>query len=171
MLRHATVVVAGLLAGCAHVAPHTSAPDGIGSASYRSAADSDLAHYHLAMGEIATGATPEVHAPPRYPPAMLASCPALVELPARVIVGADGRVGEVRIGAPTARQPYADAIRAAAQGWRYTPLTITRWAADAAGESHPVDSQTRPFSLDYVFSFRCAHGRATVSDGAGTAAR
>lgn len=168
MIRTAMVAVAGLLAGCVHTAQRASAPGSVGSASYRAVADSGLAHYQLALGQVATGATPELHAAPAYPSSMLATCPSLVELPARVIVGPDGRVGEVRITAVPAQQPFAMAVRRAAEAWRYTPLTITRWAADAAGNSHPVDSQTRPFSLDYVFTFRCAHGHATVEAGPGS---
>ena len=96
---------------------------------------------------------------------MLAACPPRVELPARVIVGLDGHVGEVRMQQPPARRPFADAVRQAVQDWRYTPLTITRWAADASGTSHPVDTQIKPFSLDYVFTFRCEHGHTSVSSG------
>lgn len=166
-MARALVILAGavLLAGCAHMEQESPVVPGVGSASYRSAATSDLAHYQLALGQIATGATLEAHAPPSYPPSMLASCPRLIELPARVIVDTGGHVSEVRLPAATDQQPFADAVQQAVRGWRYTPLTITRWAADADGTSHPVDSQAQPFNLDYVFTFRCEHGRATVSAG------
>jgi hypothetical protein len=167
----AILVVAVLLAGCARMARQSPAPAGIGSASYRSAASSDLAHYQLALGQIATGATLETHQPPSYPSSLLASCPPSIELPARVIVDTAGHVSEVRLQVASDRQPFAEAVRQAVRGWRYMPLTITRWAADADGRSHPVDSQARPFSLDYVFTFRCEHGRATVTAGAQPARR
>jgi hypothetical protein len=167
MMARALAILAGaaLLAGCAHMAQESPATGGVGSASYRSAATSDLAHYQLALGQIATGATLETHEPPSYPPSLLASCPRSIELPARVIVDPAGHVSEVRLHAATDQQPFADAVRQAVRGWRYTPLTMTRWAADADGTSHPVDSQAQPFSLDYVFTFRCEHGRATVTAG------
>jgi hypothetical protein len=171
MIRVAAALAAvALLAGCAHAARKPPVAPGIGSASYRTAADAGLAHYSLAMGQIAMGATLEAHEPPVYPAALLTHCPSLVELPARVIVGADGHVSEVRMDTPSGQQPFADAVRQAVQGWRYVPLTITRWAADAGGNSHPVDSETKPFSLDYVFAFRCEHGRTVVSAAPGAPA-
>lgn len=127
-----------------------------------------MAHYQLALGQIAMGAQPLSDPAPTYPPAMLAACPASIELPARVVVGADGGVSEVRIDATAvaAHAPFAAAVRAALQRWRFQPLQISRWAAAADGTSHEVDSDTRPFSLDYVFSFRCRHGHASVKSDA-----
>jgi hypothetical protein len=159
-----------LLAACAHTA-RTPPGAGQGSASYRVAADTGLVHYKLALGQVAMGATLEQHAAPAYPASMLSTCPALVELPARVIVDTQGGVEEVRMTALPSRQPFADAVRRAVGSWSYTPLTITRWAADAEGTSHPVDSEARPFSLDYVFTFRCAQGHTSVSAGPRQAAR
>ena len=167
----AMLAAATLLAGCAHLAPEPPTGTGVGSASYRTATGTGLAHYQLALGQTAMGATLQAHEAPAYPPSMLASCPPQVELPARVIVDAQGRVGDVRMDPSPAQRPFADAVRLAVQGWRYAPLTITRWAADAQGDSHPVDSEAKPFSLDYVFTFRCEHGRASVSSGPGPASR
>lgn len=166
MTRATTPLAAAvLLAGCTHIAAKPPAKAGVGSASYRSADNSDLVHYHLALGQVAMGATLDAHEPPGYPQAMLTACPSLVELPVRVIVGTEGSVDEVRINPPLAQRPFADAVRQAVQGWRYTPLTITRWAANADGTSHPVGTGAKPFSLDYVFTFRCEHGRTSVSSG------
>ena len=163
--------VALLLAGCvAHEAKTPSGP-GQGSASYRIAGDTGLAHYQLALGQVAMGATLEAHDPPAYPDAMLTTCPARIELPARVIVGTQGNVDEVRMNPPATQRSFADAVRRAVQGWRYAPLTITRWAADADGTSHPVDTEAKPFSLDYVFTFRCEHGHTSVTSGPQQAAR
>jgi hypothetical protein len=159
------LAVAALLAGCARDALKPSTEPGVGSASYRTVTDSGLARYSLSMGQVAMGATLEAHDPPTYPGAMLSTCPARVELPARVIVGVQGDVDEVRLDPPPAQRPFADAVRQAVRAWHYIPLTITRWAADADGNSHPVDSESKPFSLDYVFTFRCEHGRTSVSSG------
>lgn len=165
MTRHprAAALLLALLAGCTQATRPAPTSPGVGSASYRTDATSDLTHYQLALGQTATGATPDVHRAPSYPPAMLAACPARVELPARVVVGEDGRVEDVRVTPASGQAPFAQAVRAAVGAWRYTPLTISRWAADAEGVSHPVDTEARPFSLDYVFTFRCEHGRASVS--------
>jgi hypothetical protein len=172
-MARATVILAAavLLTGCAHSVQKTDAAAGIGSASYRMANDTGMAHYKLALGQVATGATLEAHEPPAYPEAMLATCPPLVDIPARVIVGTQGGVDEVRMNPATAQLPFADAVRQAVQRWRYSPLTITRWAADADGTSHPVDTEAKPFSLDYVFTFRCEHGHTTVSSGPQPGAR
>ena len=172
-MSRATAILAAavLLAGCAHTAQKPGAAPGIGSASYRVADGTGMAHYELAMGQIATGATLEAHQSPTYPAAMLATCPPLVEVPARVIVGTQGSVDDVRVNPPPAQPAFANAVRQAVRGWRYSPLTITRWAADADGTSHPVDTEAKPFSLDYVFTFRCEHGHATVTSGPENASR
>lgn len=164
MIRATAILAAAVLVvSCARTAPKPSSPPGVGSASYRVADNTGIAHYQLAMGQVAVGATLEAHQPPTYPDAMLASCPPQIELPARVIVGTPGSVDEVRMSPPAAQQAFANAVRLAVQTWRYTPLTITRWAANADGTSHPVDTETKPFSLDYVFTFRCEHGHTSVS--------
>ena len=172
-MTRATAILAAivLLAGCAQTAKKKPAAPGVGSASYRVANDTGMAHYELAMGQIATGATLEAHEPPAYPETMLAACPSLVDIPARVIVGTQGSVDEVRMNPPAAQLPFADAVRQAVRGWRYSPLTITHWAADADGTSHPVDTEAKPFSLDYVFTFRCEHGHASVTAGPEPATR
>lgn len=166
-------MLAALLGGCAHVTGRAPPPAPVGSTSYRSGANAGLAHYPLALGQVAMGAAALSHPAPVYPPAMLASCPPSIEVPARVIVNAQGGVGEVRIAAPieAARPLFAAAVRIAIQAWRFQPLQITRWAAAADGTTHPVDSETRPFSLDYVFTFRCQQGQASVAAGAGAPVR
>jgi hypothetical protein len=161
-------LLASLLGACAHDARRAPAASPVGSTSYRSSAGADLAHYQLALGQVAMGATPLSDPAPVYPPTMLAACPASVELPARVIVNAQGGVSDVRIDAASqaTRQPFAIAVRTAVHAWRFQPLQITRWAAAGDGTTHPVDSDARPFTLDYVFTFRCEQGRASVSSGA-----
>lgn len=166
MLRTVLALAAlALLAGCAQVSKPPVAVPGVGSASYRSADNTGLAHYELALGQVAMGATLQAHEPPEYPSSELVACPARIELPTRVIVGPEGGVSEVRMQPAPAERPFADAVRQAVRRWLYSPLTITRWAADADGTSHAVDSEAKPFSLDYVFTFRCEHGHATVSSG------
>lgn len=166
-LRAACPLLIALLGGCAHDIRSAPTVSSVGSTSYRSGTGKDLAHYELALGQIAMGAMPISHPAPVYPPAMLAACPASIELPARVIVGADGGVTEARINGAidAAHAPFAPAVRRALQTWRFQPLQISRWAAAADGTSHEVDSDTRPFSLDYVFTFRCRQGRASVASG------
>jgi len=84
-----------------------------------------------------------------------------------LIVGVNGMVGEVRITdearADASRRAFIAAVRTAALQWRFNPLMINRWAADADGNSHVVDSETKPFSLDYVFRFECHAGKGRVS--------
>jgi len=81
-------------------------------------------------------------------------------------------VSEVRVAgeaqADANRRAFIDAVRAAAAQWQFNPLQINRWAADADGNSHVVDSETKPFSLAYVFRFACHAGQSTVSAAAAT---
>ena len=95
---------------------------------------------------------------------MLASCPAHVELRALLIVGKDGIVDEVRIDhSPVAAPAFFAAVRAAAMRWRFEPLLISHWAADANEETHSVDAEAKPFSLPYAFRFACHAGKVEVS--------
>ena len=73
----ALLAATALLTGCAHTLRKTTAEAGVGSASYRSAPESGLAHYQLALGQVAMGATLQAHVAPAYPDTMLAACPSL----------------------------------------------------------------------------------------------
>lgn len=157
------------LAGCATVAaPPAKAPNE-GSASYRMLDDSHMAHYQLAIGDTATGATPFRRVTPVYPSAQLAACPPLQEVRVQVIVDEAGKVSDVRgiltddmSGLPPWPVFFA-AVRTAVQQWQFNPLRIGHWAADADGNTREVDSKTKPFSLMYAFRFECRAGKATVS--------
>lgn len=168
------LLVPGLLAlgaaGCATVAapPPAKAPNE-GSASYRMLDDGHMAHYRLALGDTATGATPFQRVTPAYPPDQLAACPPVQEVQVQVIVDEKGKVGDVR-GVPvddmSGTPPwhaFFDAVRTAVLQWQFDPLRIDHWAADADGHTHEVDSTTKPFSLMYAFRFECHAGKTTVS--------
>ncbi len=157
------------MAGCATlVKPLVKAPNG-GSTSYQLVDDGQMAHYQLALGDVATGGEPIQRVLPVYPATQLAACLPVVVVQVQVIVGKTGRASEVRhypvAGDPAAPipPPFLDAVRAAVMQWRFAPLQISRWAADADGNTHAVGSDTRPFSQVYAFRFECHVGRATVS--------
>ena len=170
MIRFARVLpfaLLGALAGC--VPPsRTPPPPPTGDASWHMVAPAGTVRYQLAMGEVSSGATPFQRVTPTYPDDQLAACPPPQDVEAQLIVDQTGRVDEVRITgeaqADAGRRRFIASTRAAALQWQFTPLTIDRWAADADGNSHVVDSETKPFSLDYVFRFECHAGRARVSD-------
>jgi hypothetical protein len=161
-----------MLAACATTAPLPSTPEG--AASHRVAPSTGTRRYTLAMGQVASGGVPVERVMPAYPRARLAACPASVEVPALLVVDRGGRVSEVRVagetGAGAARRPFIAAVRAAALQWSFVPLQRTRWAADANGNSHVVDSEVLPFSRSYRFHFTCHQGRPQVSAGAATPA-
>ncbi len=123
--------------------------------------------YRLALGEVSSGPVLADRVRPVYPADQLSACPPLVNIQALLIVDESGGVREVRVTdeapAGTARRRFVAAVRMAALQWRFSPLLISHWAADAEGNSHVVDSETRPFSLAYVFHFECHAGKATVS--------
>lgn len=165
----AVAMLAGL-AGCArHPVRPDVAPANEGDASWRPVEQPGTVHYQLAMGEVSSGGTAQQRVTPAYPAARLAACPPVVEVTAKLIVDRSGRVAEVRPGGAAAAAadlaPYLDATRTAALHWRFHPLQIERWAADADGESHVVDRRTEPFSLDYLFRFSCRAGKAQVTTG------
>jgi hypothetical protein len=168
-VRLACIVGALLLTGCATTAPLAPTPSATGAASWRAVAPAGIRRYSLALGEVASGATPVQRVTPVYPPSLLSACPPPVEVQALLIVDERGRVAEVR-AAPAApagsRQSlFIEAVRHAARQWTFNPLQKERWAADTGGNSHLVDSETLPFSQAYVFRFECDQGRATVSTG------
>lgn len=155
-----------LLAGCAtsRFIPPASATD---DASRQLAVPADTQRYPLAMGEISSGGTPIERVAPLYPADQLAACPPPQEVPAVLSVDRQGKVGEVRVvdeaRADASRRAFIGAVRVAALQWRFNPLLIDRWAADADGNSHVVDSETKAFSLHYVFRFECHAGKSIVS--------
>jgi hypothetical protein len=159
----------GLVACASHPTPRPTPPNQ-GEASYH-LASGGMTRYALSLGEIATGGVPLAHPAPVYPPALLASCPAAVELHALLIVDTAGKVSEVRIDSADRYDPaFAAAVRATALQWRFEPLQFEHWAADADGNSHPVDSETRPFSLSYAFHFACHDGKPQTGSSAAAAA-
>lgn len=159
------------LAACASHPVSRPTPPNQGEASYHLASGEGMTRYSLALGEIASGGVPLAHPAPLYPPALLARCPAPVDLHTLLIVDTAGKVGEVRMdGADRYDPAFAAAVRAAALQWRFEPLQFEHWAADADGNSHSVDSETRPFSLTYVFHFACRDGKPQTGASAAAAA-
>lgn len=156
------------LAGCVTVAPPPPKPANEGSANYHLIDDGRVAHYTLALGDVATGGGTIHRVLPVYPPTQLAACPPVVDVRVLVIVGTTGKASEVR-HYPAAKPPatpvppaFFDAVRTAVMQWQFTPLQIAHWAADADGNTHKVDSTIKPFSLAYAFRFECHAGNATV---------
>ena len=161
------------LVGCATTPPlPPPSPSATGEASWRAVVPPGTARYQLALGEVSSGGTPFQRVTPAYPPNLLASCPPPQEVPALLVVDGKGMVSEVRVAgeaqADANRRAFIAAVRTAAAQWQFNPLQINRWAADADGNSHVVDSETKPFSLAYVFRFACHAGQPTVSAAAAT---
>lgn len=164
----ASLLVLGM-AGCATVVkPPAKAPNE-GSTSYHMVDDGQMAHYPLALGDVAIGGKPIRRVLPVYPPAMLAACPSVVDVQVQVIVGTTGKASDVRRypaaddAAVSIPPQFFDAARAAVMQWQFAPLQINHWAADADGNTHEVDSDTKPFSLVYAFRFECHAGKAMVT--------
>lgn len=159
-------LLASLLVGCA-TSRYLAPPPAKGDASWREAVPEGTTRYQLALGEVSSGATPIQRVAPIYPVDQLASCPAPQEVSALLVVNPAGKVDEVRVSdeaqADASRHQFITAARVAALQWQFSPLQINHWAADADGNTHVVDSQTRPFSLTYVFRFECHAGKPAVS--------
>ena len=176
-LGWALATAATVLAGCASThSPAPVRPSPQGDTSYRAVTKDGMQHYQLALGEISTGAVPSAHAAPIYPPELLSSGLPPVEVEALLIVDAAGKVSEVRIADEVQADPqgrlFADAVRKAAMQWTFEPLVINRWAADANGNEHKVDSEARPFSAAYVFRFAWKDGKpVTDANAAAVGAR
>lgn len=126
-----------------------------------------MVRYQLAMGRVSSGTTPVRRVTPIYPAGQLAACPPLREVKALLIVDRAGKVSEVRVPdeaqADASRRAFITAVRVAALQWRFNPWQVSRWAADAEGNSHLVDEETKPFSRGYAFRFECRAGQPSVS--------
>jgi len=159
------------LAGCAST-PTTgpAKPTTEGDTSYHAVAKGDLQHYQLALGQVASGATPLEHPAPVYPPSLLDRRLPPQEVQARLIVDEAGKVIEVRIADEAQASPetrlFDAAVRDAALQWVFAPLHVSQWAADANGDTHEVGSEERPFSMDYVFRFAWKDGKPVTDASA-----
>ncbi|WP_460878117.1 hypothetical protein [Rhodanobacter koreensis] len=172
--RYAGCFALLILTGCAS-SPRIAPPPPRGDASWRMVPPPGTTRYHLALGDVSTGATLFQRVMPVYPASQLAACLPPQEVQARLIVDKAGMVSDVRgiviDAAPPRWQQFFAAVRVAALQWRFTPLQIEHWAADADGNTHEVDSEAQPFSLDYVFRFECHAGQPSVSTEAFGAVR
>ena len=166
LMRVAACGLLVLLTACTTVRPVPPPPPS-GDASWRQVAAPGTVRYQLAMGDVSSGGTPFKRVAPTYPAGLLAACPPPQEVQALLIVGDEGTVNEVRVAdeakADASRRAFIAAVRTAAMQWEFNPLTINHWAVDGGGNSHVVDSETKPFSLNYVFRFECHAGKAAVS--------
>jgi hypothetical protein len=160
-------VVLLIAAGCTTSFRGKPSPPPTGDSSWRQVVPSGIKRYELPMGSVASGAAAVERVAPIYPPDQLAACPPPQDVDALLIVDERGKVGEVRVAdelqADARRRQFIAAVRTAALKWSFQPLQIDHWAADANGNSHVVDTQTWPFSLNYAFRFACHAGKAAVS--------
>jgi len=94
---------------------------------------------------------------PVYPPALRAQHMPPQEIEARLVVDAQGKVGEVRVmgeaQADPSRRQFIDAVREAALRWTFVPWRTRQWAADANGDEHSVGDHAQPFEVGYLFRF------------------
>lgn len=138
--------------------------------SYRPVANDDAPRYTL--DDTQTAVLPEqgrANAAPVYPPQLVALQLPPVEVRATLVVDAQGRVSDVRIGAAATvdahRRAFDDAVRTTTRQWTFTPLRIYRWIEDADGGTHRGEGAAQPFSQAYVFRFELRDGKPTVSAG------
>ena len=153
-----------LLAACA--TRQTAPPPAIGDASWAMKVPAASQRYRLATGNTLTGSVT-----PIYPAALLSMCPPPQEVQALVIVDKAGRVSGMRVADEAQpgeqRRPFILATRKAVMQWRFNPLQVQHDGLDAAGNP-VVISETRPFSLSYLFRFACHGGNATVTSNRAT---
>lgn len=159
------------MAGCATTTPSGPArPSTEGDTSYRTVARDDIKHYQLALGQVAIGAVPRENPAPLYPASLLDRRLPPHEVEARLIVDETGKVTEVRIAdeaqADADTRLFDDAVRAAAMRWVFAPLHVSQWASDADGNTHEVNAEERPFSVDYVFRFAWKDGKPVTDTSA-----
>lgn len=116
-----------------------------------------MTHVPLALGQVATAPQALAQPMPEYPPALVASRLPSTDVEARIVVDARGQVTDVAIAgdaqADAVQRAFNEAVRNAVMRWTFTPAQVSRFAADANGNPHEVDSEARPFTLAYRFRF------------------
>ncbi len=176
--RIASLALALSLAACRSVPTQAPTPPSTGEVDAQPLLAASADRYEVAEG--ATYAQPQAaadNALPVYPADLLAQrlAPRIVRV--RLIVDAQGRVGEVRALDPDPGDAFLEAIRTACATWRFSPLAETRAVerrrrlpdGDVEIEYVP-ETRTLPFHLDYRFAFRQVDGRPVVDGGTADAA-
>ena len=170
--RLRTIAAIGLCCVTLGCAGTVTKPASTTQVAYHTVDSQSTERYALRKDENATIPVPTQAAPPEYPPAMIAEHLAHVAVRAKVIVDTEGKVSEVRIERSKIDVAYPaafdDAVRAAASRWRYAPLRIQEWEDVLDGQGNVADSrlvrdETKPFSLDYAFSFDLRDGKPVVA--------
>ena len=172
----AIAIAASQLGGCASgLSKSAPAPAAQTNVAYHTIVAPSTKRYSLKSGITATQPVPVDRSAPVYPAAAIALRLPLVSVHAKVIVGASGSPGEVRITHDANAAPYPpefdDAVAASVLDWKYTPLRFNSWKDeyDAHGNSigsHQVAGAAKPFSLDYVFDFALRDGKPVVASQA-----
>ncbi|MCE5232904.1 MAG: hypothetical protein ABFC67_09145 [Mizugakiibacter sp.] len=161
---------AAVLGGCRHADVRVDPPNR-GDVSYRALVDPAQSRYVLEPQQSFSKPEPVDHPAPPYPAELLPLRLPPQAFAAKVIVGADGRVADVRMlvapgaSAPPHADAFATAIRRTVMAWTYTPLRIVTWVdSDHGAKVQRVE--TLPFSLDYAFTFAVQNGQPVVTNAA-----
>ena len=157
-----------LLAACASTPPGPAPPPLAGSGSYTPVVHgANTRHYELSAGQSFSGATLARFDNPLYPPALLPLKLAPLTLVVQLVSGADGRMQRVQADPPAQlRLPdhtaeFMAAIEACTRQWQFAPLLITTTRVDDGKPQQQTEA--KPFSLVYAFSFELRDGKAHAS--------
>lgn len=162
------LVIVVALAGCTSVPVPAPAPRT--DVQYRAVNNADSKHYILSPAETAVAPTIGLaNDPPIYPPALVARHLPSVSVRVTLIVDAKGRVTEVRfadaVQPDAVRQAFEQAVRDATLRWTFVPLLIQHWQDTPDGGAKVVQSDSKPFSQDYIFDFTVVNGKPVVNAG------
>ena len=166
-----------MLLGIACSACHTQAVRTLTSkpetnVAYQSIAAPASARYQLQPSESAKQPILIEQPAPEYPPGMIPLNLAEVTVHARIVVDANGKVTAVHIAHDAAVLAYPeafdDSVRTTVNRWRYSPLQFLRWRDEYDAQGNLVNSrkvavESKPFSLDYEFTFTLHNGKPVVA--------
>lgn len=121
----------------------------------------------LPLGTTYTGGEVLQRSMPIYPATMVSACPSGQDVEVIAYIDTGGEVSRVYGYAIDAFPPpwgtFYAAVRPAVLQWRFAPLRVAHWAADASGNPRTVDGGTRRFTRHLAFHFTCDHGRTKVT--------
>lgn len=163
-------IVLSSLAGCTVPRQSMVNTQGVGTTAYKPITPNNERTYMLSQGASATTPALITFSAPIYPQRLVALHLPSVDVAAQLIMNRRGEVHEVRfapyLGSNEHRKEFEESVREAALAWRFSPLLITQTASQR-GVSSSTMTESKPFSLWYMFHFEVKDGKPIGSIEAG----
>jgi len=167
------MLACAVLAGCAATADKSPPPAPEPPAPVIDVNYQEIIPEHAPRAELAEGENvlppvldPEKVISPEFPQARLGPEDLTVQILARLVIDAEGRVNDVlfdKAAQADSLAPFRDAIRAAALQWEFLPMIIVKAPQPTAKGGMRRRHVPTPVSLWYQFEFTIKNGQPETS--------